>query len=417
MSVSAPIHLAIIKQSFLQFDAMLALRRALHQYPELSGQESWTAATLKSELEKLGWEVRSQMGGHSLVADWITDPHKPTVAFRVDMDALPIFEENDIPYRSQIPGVMHACGHDVHSAIGVGVAAIITALGDAVPGNIRILFQAEEEQITGALRMIRAGALANPKPVAIFGLHVSPFPCGTVAWTDGLFLSGFQHFLATLFQNQDWQGAKANLDDVAERCCRAIREMNIWHLPETWPQMQRFCDLMQQGPPELERFIVFDASRNPEHPDAWPGQFGVGIKAANPHLRRAALGRIKAALNTICGAAHVRYRLEPVGSMPDMRNDPELVRETLPDLEMAFSSDLLHVKSSFPFNCEDFAFYTRTVPGAMVWIGGANPEQGKFAMLHTPDFDVDEDCLVSGARAMTTLLLSALSNPVINQPV
>ncbi len=414
MSVSAPIHLAIIKHSYAQFDAMVALRRALHQHPELSEYEFWTAATLKSELEKHGWEVRPQMGGHSLVADWVTDPSKPTVALRVDLDALPIQEVNEVSYRSQIPGVMHACGHDVHSAIGVGVAAVIAALGDAVPGNIRILFQAEEEQITGALRMIRAGALTNPKPAAIFGLHVSPFPCGTVAWTDGLFLSGFQHFLVTLFQNQDWQGPKADLDEVAERCCRAIREMNIWHLPETWPEMERFCDLMQQGPPELERFIVYDASRNAEHPDAWPGQFGAGIKAANPHLRQAALGRIKAALNTICGAAHARYRLEPVGFMPDMRNDPDLVRNTLPDLKLAFSSDLLHVKSTFPFNCEDFAFYTRTVPGAMVWIGAANPEQGKYAMLHTPDFDVDENCLIHGTRAMTTLLLSALSQAGID---
>lgn len=412
MSVSAPTHLAIIQHSTIQYDAMVALRRALHQHPELSGQEAWTATTLLSALEKLGWEVRPRMGGHSLVADWVTDPAKPTVALRVDMDALPIHEVNDVPYRSEIPGVMHACGHDVHSAIGVGVAAVITALGDAVQGNIRILFQAEEEEITGALRMIRAGALISPKPIAIFGLHVSPFPTGKIAWTDGLFLSGFQHFLVSLFPNRDWQGPQADLNAVAERCCRAIREMNIWHLPETWPEMQRFCDLMQQGPPELERFIVYDASRNSEHPNAWPGQFGLGIKAATPHLRQAALGRIKATLNTICGTAHARYRLEPVGFMPDMRNDSDLVQKTLPDLKMAFSSDLLHIKATYPFNCEDFAFYTRSVPGAMVWIGGANPKRGKYAMLHTPNFDVDEDCLISGTRAMTTLLLSALSNAI-----
>ncbi len=95
-----------------------------------------------------------------------------------------------------------------------------------------------------------------------------------------------------------------------------------------------------------------------------------------------------------------------------MRNDSDLVQKTLPDLKMAFSSDLLHIKATYPFNCEDFAFYTRSVPGAMVWIGGANPERGKFAMLHTPNFDVDEDCLISGTRAMTTLLLSALSNAI-----
>ena len=109
-----------------------------------------------------------------------------------------------------------------------------------------------------------------------------------------------------------------------------------------------------------------------------PGRasFGIGIKAANAHLRQAALGKIKATLNTLCAVAHVSYRLEPVGSMPDMRNDPELVNRTLPDLKMAFSSDLLQVKATFPFSIvSDFAFYTRTIPGAMVWLGGADPQK------------------------------------------
>ena len=410
MPISAPVDLAIRKHSFNQAEALVALRRALHQHPELSGQESWTAATLKKALEKRGWDVRTQMGGHSLVADWVTDPHKLTVALRVDLDALPIQEENDIPYRSQIPGVMHACGHDVHSAIGVGVAGVIAALGKAVPGNIRILFQAEEEEITGALRMIRAGALTNPKPAAIFGLHVFPFPAGQVGWTDGLFLAGFQHYLVSLSPEKGQTLSDASLNQVAERCCRAIQNLNTWQLPESWPEMTRFLRLMQQGPPELQRFIVFDASRNPEHPEAWPGQFGLGIKAADAHLRRSALGRIKATLNTLCGVSHTHYKLEPLGAMPDMHNDSGLMHQVLPDLQQAFSTDLIRVRTAFPFNCEDFAFYTRSVPGAMLWLGGADPERGKYAMLHTPHFDVDESCLVTGPRAMTTLLLSALIN-------
>ena len=409
MPLSAPAHLAIRKHSLNQAEALVALRRALHQHPELSGQESWTAATLKKELEKLGWDVRANMGGHSLVADWVTDPRQPTVALRVDLDALPIQEENDVPYRSQIPGVMHACGHDVHSAIGVGVAGVIAALGKAVPGNVRILFQAEEEEITGALRMIRVGALINPKPAAIFGLHVFPFPAGQVGWTDGLFLAGFQHYLVSLYPQKGHPASKSQLNLVAERCCRAIQNLNTWQLPETWPEMSRFLALMRQGPPELQRFIIFDASRNAEHPDAWPGQFGLGIKAANPHLRRAALGKVKATLNTLCGVSHTHYKLEPVGAMPDMRNDLALVHQSLPDLQLALGPDLVPVRAAFPFNCEDFAFYTRSVPGAMFWLGGADPGRGKYALLHTPDFDVDESCLITGTRAMSALLLSALS--------
>ncbi len=158
------------------------------------------------------------MGGHSLVADWVTDPAKPTVALRVDMDALPIHEVNDVPYRSEIPGVMHACGHDVHSAIGVGVAAVITALGDAVQGNIRILFQAEEEEITGALRMIRAGALITPKPIAIFGLHVSPFPTGKIAWTRWALPIRLSAFPGQPFSKSGLAGTPSG----SKCCCRTL---------------------------------------------------------------------------------------------------------------------------------------------------------------------------------------------------
>ncbi len=410
MPLSPQFHEAILHQSTEEFDALVALRRELHQHPELSGQESWTAAFLGDTLEKLGWRVRRRVGGYGLVADWFSNPAKPTVALRVDMDALPIQEVNQAPYRSKVPGVMHACGHDVHSAIGVGVAAVIAALEEQLPGNVRILFQPEEEEITGALRMIRAGALANPKPAAIFGLHVGPFPAGQVAWTDGLFLAGFNHYLASLAPSPEFQGSLSHLDLVAARCCQAIEGFNEWHLPETWPDMQRFWQLMQQESTPLQRFVVYDASRNEEDPDAWHGQFGIGIKAADHHLRRSALGRVKSTLNRICGVTHTTYRLEPMGNMLDMRNDAPLVQSVLPDLENSFGADLIQLRAAFPFNCEDFAYYTKEIPGAMFWLGGANPTQGKYAMLHTPDFDVDERCLLTGTLAMSTLLLSALEN-------
>ncbi|MCB2210235.1 amidohydrolase [bacterium] len=391
-----------------QFPALVALRRQLHQHPELSGQEAWTAHTLAKHLNRLGWDVQTKVGGHGLVADWVTDPACPTVALRVDMDALPIEEINAVPYRSQVPGVMHACGHDVHSTVGVGVAAVIAFLGEQVPGNVRILFQPEEEEITGALRMIRAGALARPKPAAIFGLHVAPLPAGQVAWTDDLFLAGFEHFLISLHPETGFRGGRSHLNEVSERCYQLIRGFNHYQLPETWPEMQSFWQLMQDPPEDLKRFIIYEASRDSENPAAWPGQFGVGIKAADPHLRRAAVGRVRAAINTLTAVTHTSYRIEPMGSMLDMRNNARLVHSTLPDLQSALGPDLVQLKAAFPFNCEDFAYYTKEIPGAMLWLGGADPERGKYAMLHTPDFDVDERCLLTGTLAMTTLLLSAL---------
>jgi amidohydrolase len=325
------------------------------------------------------------------------------------MDALPIEEVNTVSYRSQVPGVMHACGHDVHSTVGIGVAAVIAALGDQVPGNVRILFQPEEEEITGALRMIRAGALARPKPKAIFGLHVAPLPAGQVAWTDDLFLAGFEHFLVSLFPEAGYRGTRAHLNAVAERCCQVIRGFNKWRLPETWTEMQAFWQLMQEGPHDLQHFTVYDASRDSENPAAWHGQFGIGIKAASHHLRRAALGRVRAAINTITAVTRTGYQIESMGNMLDVRNDAGLVRSALPDLQAALGTDLIQLKAAFPFNCEDFAYYTKEIPGAMFWLGGADPSRGKYAMLHTPDFDVDERCLLTGTILGTNLIFSSLN--------
>ena len=391
------------------FPTLRRIRRDLHQHPELSGEESWTAAYLAEKLEQLGLEVTTGVGGHGLVADLITNPAEKTVALRVDIDALPIQEINDAAYRSRFPGRMHACGHDVHSAVGVGTAALLTAVSERLPGNVRFIFQPEEEEITGALRMIRAGVLAHPAPSAIFGLHVAPIPAGQVAWTDGLFLSGFEHYLCTLTPQEGASISPGHLDAVAEHCCQAILGFNHWELPESWEAMQVFWHMLEEGPETLRHFIIYDASRNPEDPAAWPGQFGIGIKAADHHLRKTAVGRIKASLNTICQVTQTRYRLNPMGKMLDMRNDPHLMHAVLPALkEMIGDGNLRQLQAAFPFNCEDFAFYTKKIPGLMVWLGAADPQTGKYAMLHTPDFDVDESCMKIGVAAMSAMVLECL---------
>jgi amidohydrolase len=305
---------------------------------------------------------------------------------------------------------MHACGHDVHSAIGVGVAAVLSKMQAYLPGNIRLIFQPEEEEITGAQKMIRAGVLSNPTPNAIFGLHVAPLPVGQIGWTEDLFLAGFEHYLVTLTPVEGYAHPPGHLDAIAQHCCQVIQKFNAWHLPTTWKEMRLFWKTMEIGPQQLMRFTIYDATRDPENPTSWPGQFGLGIKAANRHLRITGLARVRASLNTLSRVTRTRYQIEPMGAMIDMRNDSQLVLSNLPALAEAVGSEnLRHLKAAFPFNCEDFAFFTKLVPGAMFWLGAANPSAGKYAMLHTPNFDVDETCIEIGTIAMATMLCNTLS--------
>ena len=399
----------IREQSSRSFEFLRKIRRDLHTHPELSGQESWTADYIGKILKDFDLKIQRNVGGHGLFADLITDPNKPTIALRVDMDGLPIQEINKVSYRSKSSGVMHACGHDVHTAIGIGTISLLKNLSSKLPGNIRVIFQPEEEQITGAKQMIRAGVLDGPAPKAIFGLHVASLPAGQIAWTDGLFLAGFDHYLATLLPNEDTTISNAQLDAAAQRCCTAIQHLNKWRLPETWEQMQIFWELLKAPPKNLRDFIIYDASLDEEDPDAWHGEFGIGVKAATPGMRRSALGRIRATINRISRLAKLNYYIEPMGSMIDMRNDANLVKSTLPALKASVGEkNLIHLKAAFPFNCEDFAYYAKEIPGAMVWLGAGNPQEGKYALLHTPDFDVDETCLITGTAAMTSLLIETL---------
>jgi len=350
------------------------------------------------------------VGGHGLWADLTNDPTQPTVALRVDIDALPLTETNQVTYRSRVPGVMHACGHDVHAAIGIGAAAVLSQMRAALPGNVRFIFQPEEEQITGAVRMLRAGVLKHPTPAAIFGLHVAPLPVGSIGWNDDLFLAGFDHYLVTLSSLQGQHHTPATLDAIARHCCQVIQHFKQFAPPENWPEMEAFWQLMQAGSEPLKRFIVYNATQNLEDPTAWHGQFGLGIKAATLSLRKAALGRVRAALHTICQISKTHFRIEPMGTMIDLHNDTQLVCDNLKVLKDALGTDnLRQIKGAFPFNCEDFAYYTKKIPGAMFWLGGANPGEGKYAILHTPDFDVDETCIETGTVAMAAMLFNTLS--------
>jgi amidohydrolase len=399
---------ALAQEQFLDIQN---IRRALHRHPELSGQEYWTSNYVASHLENLGLIVRQNVGGYGVIADLVVDPSKPTAALRVDMDALPIHEVNQVPYRSQIDGVMHACGHDVHSAIGIGVAAILKQLEHELPGNIRFIFQPEEEEITGALRMIDAGVLENPTPSAIFGFHVTPLPAGKIAWTDSLFLAGFDHYLVSIVPKSRSYLTIDDLNKIASQCCKAILDLNQWKLPNSWEAMQSFWQEMQKASSPLRQFMVFDASQDEEDPDDWPGQFGLGIKAADAHLRKAALAQVKTAVAPLCKTGGTKFLIEKVGTMMDLRNNANLVNGTLPALKAAIGEEnLLQLHAAFPFNCEDFAFYAKHIPGAMIWLGAADPANQKYAILHTPDFDVDENCLVSGMVALSAMLIEHLGS-------
>ena len=183
MSLTQEILIKIAQLSKETSDEAILLRRQLHSHPELSGMESQTAATLADKLQELGLSIKPCLQGMGFIATFHASKPGRVIAFRVDMDALPIKEESEEAYSSCVNGISHACGHDVHCAVAIGVALVLVSLKDQLSGSVKFIFQPEEEEISGAIKMIRCGALEEPKPDAIIGLHVCALPAGKLGWT------------------------------------------------------------------------------------------------------------------------------------------------------------------------------------------------------------------------------------------
>jgi metal-dependent amidase/aminoacylase/carboxypeptidase family protein len=190
----------------------VAVRRDLHQHPELSGQEVRTAKVVADRLRKLGLDVRTGVGGHGVVGFLTGARPGPLVAYRADMDAVRSNEADPAPFASEVPGVRHICGHDVHVTIGLALAAALTEVKADLPGRVMFIFQPAEEQATGARAMLSDGLFATAKPAAIFGLHSAPFDAGRVSSKAGLMM--YSNRFAPGVTNHDALFASAKADVV-----------------------------------------------------------------------------------------------------------------------------------------------------------------------------------------------------------
>ena len=168
---------------------LIALRREIHRHPEVSGREAQTSALIETKLRALGLEVRSNIGGHGVVGILKGGRPGPLVAYRADMDAVPSTAPDPAPFKSEVSGVRHICGHDVHVAVGVGLASALSSVRADLPGSVMFIFQPAEERATGARAMLDAGLFVKEKPIAIFGLHSSPLEVGRISSKPGVMMN------------------------------------------------------------------------------------------------------------------------------------------------------------------------------------------------------------------------------------
>ncbi|HNT78664.1 MAG TPA: M20 family metallopeptidase [Anaerolineae bacterium] len=380
-----------------------ATRRDFHMHPELSGQEQRTAGIVADKLREYGLKVSTGVGGHGVIGLLEGKRDGPIVAWRADMDAVPGDEILNAPYKSCVPGVIHICGHDAHTTIGLGIAQVLAAMRDQVTGQVKFIFQPAEETVVGARAIIAAGGLENPRPSAIFALHIAPLPVGRLGSVAGMVLPGMTAFRIVI--------KNGTTPALINTCLQSIRALSTVGFPSSAAGLTDFLEAMEAGSDLLERFIVIYCSLNPEQRGENRQVIEGFARTANEELWRQVPGLMRAKLEDVLGKAAGAYELEwpERMSFPAALNHMGLEEELRPVLDSVVGREnVARLKNAFPFNSEDFAFYQQQIPGVMYWLGATNLQRGLISVPHMPGFDIDEECLVIGTKVMANVLLAYL---------
>ncbi|QQS47267.1 MAG: amidohydrolase [Acidobacteriota bacterium] len=381
---------------------LIETRRDFHMYPELSNREERTSRVIAGKLRALGFdEVKTGVGRHGVVGILKGGLPGPVVAVRADMDGLPIQETIDVPYKSRNDGVKHACGHDVHMTVQLGVAEVLSRMRSKIRGTVKFIFQPAEEgapadEEGGAGLMIKEGALENPRPSAIFGLHVMPnIEVGQIGYNIGPAMASSDRFAITI-RGKKVHGAYPHdgIDTIvaASECVMALQSIRSRRINTQEPLVITIGS-MHGG----NRFnIIADEVR-----------LEGTMRTLNEEVRTKAIEMMKQTLAGVTSAYGASYELELGDNNPVTYNDPALAEATLPVMRRILGEQNL-ITPRPQMGAEDFSRYQQVIPGFFYFLGVGNKSRGITAMIHTPEFDVDEESLVIGVRVMTGIVLDYL---------
>jgi len=390
---------------------VVAWRRDFHKNPELGNRETRTSKIIADELRKLGFEVTTGVATTGVVGVLRGGRPGPVVALRSDMDALPVTEQGDLPFKStakamwngQETGVMHACGHDNHMAILLGTATALARMKDRLPGTVKVIFQPAEEgpppgETGGAEQMVKESVLENPKVDAVFGLHVFPYRSGAIVYRPGPLMASADSFLIKVKGRQThgavpWGGIDPIV--VGSQIVMGLqtiisRSVNITEAPAV-VTVGRFTGGNRSNivPEEIELEGT--------------------IRAFDESVRKDIQRRVALIATNIAESAGATATVTYSLGYPVTRNDEKLTERMLPTLRRAAGAENVQL-GPLTGTAEDFSFFQQKVPGMFFFLGVTPKDQdpSKAPMNHSPLFFADEAALPVGVRVMTNLALDYL---------
>jgi amidohydrolase len=382
---------------------LIPIRRDLHQHAELSLQETRTAALVSEYFTKLGLEVRTGIGGTGVLGILRGGKPGPVVGMRADMDALPIVEETGLAFASKEKavrdgkeyGTMHACGHDVHTTVMLGTAAVLSRMKADLPGTVLFVAQPAEEHGGGADKMIRDGLFRDVKPGAMFAYHVDDTaPAGVIKYVPGFALANVDSFSLSIF-SEGCHGANPHLCvDPVVVGAQVVIALQV--------MISRELNVHRNTVITVGSFHAGSAS-NIIPPRA---DLQATIRTYGDDQRKLVREKIERTIAKLCEAAGARHSLDYELGTPATYNDPALTREAVAVAERLLGKENL-VEDLPDMGGEDFSFFGRIVPSAMLFLG-VQPK-GSTATLHSPFFVADEEAIPVGVRVMSSVLWDYLS--------
>jgi len=405
---------AVVAEMAVEHEAeIIELRHWFHQNAELSNREFKTAEKISDALIKIGLKPETGIAKTGVVAVLKGGKPGPVVALRADIDGLPVKERADLPWKSNMVGeyngekvpVMHACGHDTHTAMLLGVAKILYRIKEDIPGSIKFIFQPAEEgapagEEGGAELMVKEGVLKNPDVMAIFGLHIwSQFPAGNIYLRPKGIMAAVNEFRIDLEGVQThgstpWTG----IDPIvtAAQIVNNIQTIVSRSLPLT----------------EAGAVVTIGSIHGGVRSNIIPERlYMLGtIRTLDEAMKATVLKRLEEIVYNTANANNAKAKITYQVSYPITYNDPDLYENMLPSLKRINGPENVHFMNAIT-GAEDFSFFQKEVPGLYFFIGGAQKgtDPKKAAPHHTPDFYVDDSAMLTGIKSMATLALDYLS--------
>lgn len=377
-------------------EKMVERRRHLHKHPELSFQEHDTSRWISERLRELGVGVAEGVGGNGVVGRIKGNHPGPTVAFRADMDALPIQDEKEVPYRSGVPRVMHACGHDGHTTMLLGLAEILQGNLEEVRGEVVLLFQHAEEQTPGgAISMIESGCLEGVE--AIFGVHLwTPLPTGRVGVCNGPAMAATDRFEVEIVGKGGHGGFPHQTIDALVVAAKAILDLQLL--------VSRYVDPLQPAVVSVGQLSAGSAFNIIAERATFEGT----VRTLSEEVRSLIEDKMERLVKGACEGTGASYDLEYHRGHPPLVNHPsqtDVVRRAI-----AGSDRCTLVEMNPIMGGEDFAYYLQEVPGCFFFVGAGNKDKDAVYPHHHPKFDFDEDALSVGVEAMLATYLQYTTN-------